>query len=146
MATAEERPPEPGEGPSSRRVPPLPRSAYEFTPDENVLIGKLASQMHFVGLFAIGIGILVIAAGLLGHHLGSILSGAFYALIGIWTHRASVSFKNVVQTEGYDLHHLLYAIEDLRKFFNLLFWVCFLALVIALCVLAAAVVLLVRGG
>lgn len=142
MSTAEQPPSEPTDSTTSSgpRVPPLPTSPYEFNAEENVVIGVLSSQMQFVGLFSLAIGIFVIVAGLLSHHLGSIVSGTFYAVIGIWTHRASVSLKKIVETRGHDLHHLLYALKDLRRFFGLLYWICLAALLLALCALAVAVV------
>jgi hypothetical protein len=122
-------------------------SGYEFTGDENKLLAKLASRMHFVGLFGLGTGVLVIAAAVVrDHHFAAILSGAFYALIGIWTQRASVSFRRVVETQGHDIRHLLHALEDLRKLYTLQYWICLLALLVALGLLAASVVWMVQGA
>jgi hypothetical protein len=110
---------------------------YEFKPQENKIIGELAGKMHFVGLFLLAIGLLVIAIGVvpMDHrvvfHVGPIISGALTALVGLWTQRASVSLKSVVYTEGNDISHLISALEDLRKLYSLQFWLLILALVLA---------------
>jgi hypothetical protein len=110
---------------------------YEFKPQENKIIGELAGKMHFVGLFLLAVGLLVIAIGVVpkdhgvGLHVGPIISGALTALVGLWTQRASVSLKSVVYTEGNDISHLISALEDLRKLYSLQFWLLILALVLA---------------
>jgi len=106
---------------------------YEFKPNENKIIGDLASKMHFVGLTLLFVGLLVILHGVVvAVHYGPIISGTFTCVVGIWTQRASVSFKNVVHTEGHDISHLMRALEDLRKFYSLLFWLFILSAAFAL--------------
>lgn len=112
---------------------------YEFSAHENTVLEKLASRMHFVGLFALAIGILVIVAGVLRHRPFAIISGAFYALFGIWTQRASASFHDVVDTKGRDIHHLMHAVDDLRKLYTVQYWMCLIALAIAIGLLTVAV-------
>jgi hypothetical protein len=105
---------------------------YEFKPQENKIIGELAAKMHFVGLFMLAIGLLVIAIGaVVVVHIGPIITGTLTCLVGLWTQRASVSFKNVVYTEGRDISHLISALEDLRKLYSLQFWLLILALILA---------------
>jgi hypothetical protein len=110
---------------------------YEFKPQENKIIGELAGKMHFVGLFLLAIGVLVIAIGVVPihhrveFHVGPIISGSLTALVGLWTQRASVSLKSVVYTEGKDISHLISALEDLRKLYSLQFWLLIIALVLA---------------
>jgi hypothetical protein len=106
-----------------------PERQYEFKPHENKIIGELAAKMHFVGLFLLAAGLLVIGIGVLVHHYGPILSGTIFCMVGLWTQRSSVSFKNVVYTEGHDISHLISALEDLRKLYSLQFWLLILALV-----------------
>ncbi len=106
---------------------------YEFKPGENKIIGQLASKMNFVGLFLLAVGVLVIAHGVIvAVHYGPIISGTLTAVVGIWTQRASVSFRSVVQTEGRDISHLMRALEDLRKLYSLQFWLLFLSMLLAL--------------
>jgi hypothetical protein len=109
---------------------------YEFKPQENKIIGELAARMHFVGLFLLASGLLVIGIGVVVHHYGPIISGTFFCVVGLWTQRASVSLKSVVYTEGNDISHLISALEDLRKLYSLQFWLLILALVVAMVSLA----------
>jgi hypothetical protein len=113
---------------------------YEFKASENKVIGELASKMHWVGLFLLAMGLIVIATGVVnsGHlvfHLAPILSGSLTCLVGLWTQRASVSLKNVVYTEGRDISHLIAALEDLRRLYSLQFWLFILGLVMSTTIL-----------
>jgi hypothetical protein len=110
-----------------------PEKQYEFQPSENKVIGELASKMNFVGLFLLAVGVLVIAHGVVvAVHWGPIISGTLTCVVGIWTQRASVSFRNVVHTEGRDISHLMRALEDLRKLYSLQFWLLCLSMLLAL--------------
>jgi len=109
---------------------------YEFKPQENKIIGELAAKMHFVGLFLLASGLLVIGIGVIVHHYGPITSGTFFCVVGLWTQRASMSLKSVVYTEGNDISHLISALEDLRKLYSLQFWLLILGLVFAMVSLA----------
>jgi len=117
-----------------------PKSAekqYEFKPNENKIISQLAFRMHFVGLFLLATGLVVIGLGVVNgghivHHIGPIISGSLMCLVGIWTQRASMSFKSVVQTEGKDISFLMYALEDLRKLYSLQFWLFIVLLLLSL--------------
>jgi hypothetical protein len=104
---------------------------YEFKPQENKVIGELAAKMHFVGLFLLAVGLLVIGIGVVVHHYGPIMTGTLFCVVGLWTQRASVSFKGVVYTEGNDISHLIAALEDLRKLYSLQFWLLIIGLVVA---------------
>jgi hypothetical protein len=106
---------------------------YEFKEAENKIIGELAAKMHFVGLFMLAMGLLVIAIGaVVVVHYGPIVSGVLACLIGLWTQRASMSFRNVVNTEGRDISHLISALDDLRKLYSLQFWLLILGVALAL--------------
>jgi hypothetical protein len=103
---------------------------YEFKPHENKIIGDLASKMHFVGLFWLAVGMLIIGIGVWAHDAGPIITGTLACVIGLWTQRSSVSFKDVVYTEGRDISHLIAALQDLRKLYALQFWLLILGLVL----------------
>jgi hypothetical protein len=106
---------------------------YEFKPGENRIIGQLASKMHFVGIFLLAMGLLIIAIGVaVVFHAGPIVSGTLACLVGLWTQRASMSFRNVVQTEGRDISHLMDALDDLRKLYTLQYWLLVLGLILAM--------------
>jgi hypothetical protein len=110
-----------------------PDKQYEFKEDENRIIGQLASKMNFVGLFLFANGILTVAIGV--HplfHVGPIITGALMCVVGLWTQRASSSFRNVVDTEGHDISHLMKALDDLRKLYSLQFWLVILGVLLAL--------------
>src|SRR5581483_3499046 len=124
MAPADESAPDPAAGPVPPTRPKHRAGSYEFSADQNKLLSILSSKMTFVGLFGLAIGILVIIAGVIHRRPGAILSGAFYAVFGIWTHRAGVSLRHIVDTEGSDIQHLMYAIEDLRKLYTVQYWIC----------------------
>jgi hypothetical protein len=105
---------------------------YEFKPQENQIIGELAAKMHFVGLFMLAVGVLVIVIGVYPLvHAGPIVTGTLASVVGLWTQRASVSLKSVVYTEGHDISHLIAALEDLRKLYSLQFWLLIMGLVLA---------------
>jgi len=109
--------------------PPSHRSSeFEFSERDNAIIRSLAKRMNFVGLFAIAVGCFAIVLGAILNHAGSILSGSLYALIGLWTQRASASFKNVADTEGHDIANLMQALKDLRQLYGVQFWLCALGL------------------
>jgi hypothetical protein len=106
---------------------------YEFKTNENRIIGQLASKMHFVGLFLLTMGLLIIGIGVaVVFHVGPIISGTLACVVGLWTQRASMSFKNVVQTEGDDITHLMDALDDLRKLYSLQYWLLVLGVLLAL--------------
>jgi hypothetical protein len=145
MANTEEPPVDaPGVDPVPRFSTPS-NVAYEFSERENVLIAGLASRMRFVGLLAFATGALVVVLGALRIDPLWIFSGAFSTLIGLWTHRASVSFRDVVQTEGHDIPHLMQALEDLRKLYTLQFWAGFLGLLVMLGVVIVVITTVVRA-
>ena len=106
----------------------MPEATYEFSAQENETIQVLARRMKFVGIFNIVIGVLYGVAGLV-FLLVQPLALMLYLpvvgmliLIGVWTNSASSSFKMIVQTEGQDIMHLMSALGQLRKLYNLQFW------------------------
>jgi hypothetical protein len=111
---------------------------YEFKANENKIIGQLASKMHFVGLSLLVMGLLIIGIGVaVVFHAGPIVSGTLACVVGLWTQRASMSFKNVVNTEGRDISHLMDALDDLRKLYSLQYWLLMLGVLLALAGLLA---------
>jgi hypothetical protein len=117
-----------------------PSDGYEFSPGQNVVFAKLATRMQFVGLFAMGAGLLAIGAGAFRRDVFAILSGILYAVIGLWTERSGFSFRAVATTEGHDITNLMKGLGDLEKLYTVQFWVCLIALVVAI-ILAAATAL-----
>jgi hypothetical protein len=105
---------------------------FEFHDRENIIFAELAARMQFVGLFTMVIGILVILLGSVTAQAGTIISGALYAVIGLWTDRASESFRKIAVTRGKDISHLRSALHDLRKLYTFQFWICLLSMLVVL--------------
>jgi hypothetical protein len=91
--------------------------------------------MFFVGLFAVVIGVLTLTLGILRADAGTGLAGVLYLVIGGWTARAGGAFRSVAVTTGHDISSLMAALDDLRKVFTLQYWLCLVALVLALLLL-----------
>jgi hypothetical protein len=128
-------------------VPPsdlTPAPQYEFTPGQNVVIGDLARKMSLVGMVLIVIGVLSIlgALGRLigGYFEGGFLGGLLFILIGVWTRGAADDFRMIVSTEGRDVTHLMRALENLRKMYDLIYIVIVVMIALALATGIAALV------
>jgi len=94
---------------------------YEFSEEENILVGSLAKKMKFVGIFGIIFGVLEILQGIFSDK-SAILQGIISIIIGIWTTKASESFQKIVDTQGNDISYLLGALDQLKKLFSLQYW------------------------
>lgn len=105
-------------------IPVSVRGPFELEARDNALVESLAARMYFVGWVTLTVGIFVVVLGACLFSVPSILSGMLYSVIGLWTHRASVSFKKVGETQGQDLSHLIFAIRDLRNLYSLQVWIC----------------------
>jgi hypothetical protein len=138
MPPSDVTPPEP----TAPAPPPEPAraDAYEFTPGQGAVFARLATRMQFVGLFALGAGVLAIGVGAWRREVFSILTGMLYAVIGLWTERAGFAFRGVATTEGHDIRHLMKGLRDLERLYTVQFWICVIALIVAL-VLAGATAL-----
>ncbi len=115
----------------------MEQPTYEFTEAQNQTLQILGSRMKWVGILFIVIGAVSGLRGVLGLAEGGtalvlILYAAIYILIGIWTRNAGNSFSLVVETAGSDIPHLMDALESLRKFYNLAFWLMIVGLGLAL--------------
>ena len=99
-------------------VPPL-QGQYEFTDDQNQVIGRLASRMKLAGIVQIVFGALQLvgncsmSAGGGSLKFSSMGSPIYLALIvtGALLVAASVSFKRIVTTQGRDISHLMEALS-----------------------------------
>ncbi len=137
---------------------------YEFSQDENVLVGSLASKMSLVGLFFVVVGVINVIVALVlvlaifrtnvpkswydkldklspeakkqveeqannlpsnnhlwGITLNAAAVGVFYLLMGTWTRSAAGSFKQIVETQGQDISHLMKALGSLHSMYALLY-------------------------
>jgi hypothetical protein len=133
--------------PSSLEVldigPPGGPAQYEFTPQEEHLIADLGRKMRFVGVMLIVLGIVFglalpfwsLLRGLKfePEDLGSVLG----SVIGFFVLSAGIAFRDVAQTQGRDITHLMDALSHLRKSFTIATWLLVLMFLIAVAVLAA---------
>jgi hypothetical protein len=92
------------------------------------------------------VGLMAVFA-LLTQFFAGLIVGAETAVvlfIGIWSFQAAKSFRQIVDTKGNDMMHLMNALESLRKLYNLQFWLLIAGLVIF--VLAIVIVMAVGVG
>jgi hypothetical protein len=141
---------------------------YEFTQQQNSLIGDLSYRMRGVGAFLVFIAVLnfllsalVVVAiyrarlpqnyldaldpdvkaklsslppdnHLWGIAISSAVNGFIYLLVGVWTKAAADSFKQIVDTTGSDINHLMNAISSLHKMYTLVYTLIVIGLLLSL--------------
>jgi len=107
-------------------APMMMSDAVEFTPEQNVVLVRLAQRMR-----AVGIALMVLAA-LLGlratlgaDELGllAVQAGIVLGFTGFWSVRAATELSRVATTEGADMSHLMNALGEIRKLYELQFWI-----------------------
>ncbi|MBW4662055.1 MAG: hypothetical protein KME15_25640 [Drouetiella hepatica Uher 2000/2452] len=134
---------------------------YEFTSSQNELIGDLGKKMNFVGILTIVGGVLSLILGIaslfipgfgsgavgqggasgqggIALDFSSFLQGLFLLITGLWIRNAAQSFKRVVTTTGSDIENILGALGELRKLYNLQYW-------LAIALLVTFAVILIAG-
>jgi hypothetical protein len=126
---------------------PAGAPAFEFSSHDEQTIGDLGFKMRFVGFVMLTLAVfhgvaLPIATMLAGTDWTLDLGAVFYGLIGFWTLAAGISFRDVAQTQGRDVSHLMTALTDLRRSYTLIFW-----LLVAACAISIGLLIwgLVRG-
>jgi hypothetical protein len=131
--------------PSFRPVmaPAAPSSQYEFGHAENTILKSLGSKMSFVGLLMLGSGLFFFVSVIVRWfqsrelEVGLLLLTLLLIVVGIWTHRAGREFRSVAETEGRDISHLMGALENILKFYTLLYILFFIVLIFAIIQLGA---------
>jgi hypothetical protein len=110
----------------SSAPPTMGARGYEFGPGENQLLRGLAGAMRFVAVFQTIVGALLLVLAvfsLLWGHFGEALGYGIESCLGLVLAGlllgAAGRFRQVVETQGADIPHLMGALEQLRKFFNL---------------------------
>jgi hypothetical protein len=112
---------------------------YEFSEEQNKVIQSLSQKMKVLGIFYMVVaglaGLVGFATLVHGFRTALMMFGetAFFAFMGLWTHRGAGSFQMIVDTQENDISHLMKAIDELRKIYNLQVWL--LAVMLALVVL-----------
>jgi len=112
---------------------PLQGVAYEFSEEQNQVIGRLGRYMRILGIFAIGVGALACIVGLFairsGGGLAAIVQGAVSVAIGALTRGAGLEFEGIVATQGNDIGHLMNALRSLLKIYQIHIWLLIAAFV-----------------
>jgi uncharacterized membrane protein YvbJ len=101
---------------------PLPAGGYEFTEEQNRVIGSLASSMGWVSAILVIFGLLQLVVGIAKVSKGGIAAivQAVVLLVMAWlTHKASKEFREITTSEGNDMGHLMDALEALRKLYRI---------------------------
>jgi steroid 5-alpha reductase family enzyme len=111
---------------------------------QNLVLGDLAFRMRAVGDALMGLALLLVVLAVFG--AGSSLieaqAGIVLALIGFWSYRAGTELRRVARTEGSDVQHLMNALGEIRKLYDLQFWI-FLAVAL---LLAVSLLVAITGG
>jgi hypothetical protein len=127
---------EPAGLPSATEPAPGPVNApdaYEFTPDQNQVIGKLSWYMRIFGAVLILGGALRLIGGLTAGQAegGSwLIDGTLGLILGGLTISAARAFTAIVDTRGQDLHHLMEALGRLKTIYAIQVWLIGIALVL----------------
>jgi hypothetical protein len=120
---------------SSNIPPPVPN--YEFTTQQNTIIGSLAHSMRGVGtfFFVLGAAYLIMAV-LSAFHLYrqqlltsldaskliiAFCAGVIWIYIGSGFRKSAAQFQKIVTTAGSDISHLMTALLSLRGVFSLIY-------------------------
>jgi hypothetical protein len=105
---------------------------YEFSAEENAVIAALASDMVWVAmplllvgiLYGLGVLVAVVRSFQDPHYLFQAaiigLAMLFFLVLGSWTSRSAQAFGQIVATRGRDINHLMDALNNLRKMYGLL--------------------------
>ncbi len=147
MATGDVSPPTgPEPAPTVDLGPIGPRQRYEFTKDQESVIGDLSGKMRFVGAFLFALGMLgLFQVAYVAYRVRLFdglmaINALIYGLIGFWTLRASGAFAAVVETVGWDVPHLMDALRSMRKMYSLLYWLLIMAIVASIVLMVTALV------
>jgi len=119
----------------SNQPPPVPN--YEFTAQQNGIIGALAHSMRGVGIFFVVLGAAyLVMAVLSGVHLYqqqimtsmdwskliiAFCAGLIWIYIGSGFRQSAQHFQKIVTTTGSDVGHLMTALLRLRGVFGLIY-------------------------
>ena len=105
---------------------------FEFTADQNTQFHTASKWMRFAAWIQIIAAVLSVI-GWAKTRDGGLLGGVIFGLVGYWTLGAAKAFRQVAETTGGDVSHVMRAVEQLKrlyKFQGLLFLVMFVLIVI----------------
>ena len=129
-------------------------SGYEFSEAENSTIQVLAKRMKFIGILNLIFAGFMVLGGIVvlfkfpGQAIVAFAEVALFAFMGIWNYKGSASFQLIVQTTGNDIAHLMEALADLKKIYNLQYWLMIIILILVVVGIIAALLFVgsVAGG
>lgn len=107
--------------------------------------------MTFVGSVFIVASIIVGFAGVMTLIFAPMIGLLYFLLlipellVGIWTIHAAHSFRQVVETSGQDIPHLMKALASLQRLYALLFWLLLAALALVIIAGVAAAFIWLNG-
>ncbi len=126
----------------------MSESQYEFNEAQNLVIWELSKKMKFVSIFLIVIGVLQVIPGILLVFM-SVFSASvvveiigrslIYIFIGVWGASAANSFRQVVDTKGNDIDHMMSALGDLKTAATLTYWLLIIFIILLIAVTMAFV-------
>ena len=116
-----------------------PSYGYEFSDDENAVISKAAYWARLLGVF-------MIISGVGSLYSCNVISFAIDLAVGITFIGAATSLKQVVDTQGNDIQHMMTALGKLRSAFKIRVIVAIVALVIVLALFALIMALVIAGA
>jgi hypothetical protein len=124
---------------------------FEFSPVQDDFIRALSKRMYFVGTIYVIASMIVGFAGLVAL-IFSPMFGILYLLllipqllVGIWTIHAAHSFRQIVETPGHDIPHLMKALSSLQRLYTLMFWLLIAALAFMILAIAVGVFVWLSG-
>jgi hypothetical protein len=118
------------------------RNAYEFSPEQNEVIARLAASMRIVGVLSLLAGGFLVLVGfyqLARGDASALIQGVPALVIGGFTLQAAGAFRQIVDAQGDDIGHLMTALAALRNLYRLqviILWSVLGFLVLALCLVA----------
>jgi ABC-type multidrug transport system permease subunit len=121
----------------------MTQPTYEFTGEQDSMLKSLARSMKYAGLLFIFFGIIIGVFCALTikqypfYGLAFLFPTLLLATIGVWTNFASYAFRQIVETAGSDMDHLMDALHNLWR----LYWLQTIWLAIAVCLTLAVLIL-----
>lgn len=101
-------------------------AAWEFTAQQTFLLSRLAQRMRAVGMALMVLAALLgLRATLGGDAIGllAVQAGLVLGFTGFWSVRAAAELSRVATTDGADMTHLMGALGEIRKLYELQFWI-----------------------
>ncbi len=130
--------------PSASPPPPVRPAAFEFNVLQEALIASLAKLMHIAGGASVVFGAILLLALLQkpANALVVLIQSALMIVVGGLTWSAGSRFRQVSDTVGHDISHLMEALDRLRTVFLIQVWVLGIALVFLAAVIVWVVVVI----